>query len=750
MKRRDFLKILGVGGVGTGLGYFFGKASKPPAAELIPYLNPPVDVIPGVANWYPSLCTQCSAGCGIHVRVMEGRAKKIEGNPLHPINKGKLCARGQASLQALYNPDRIKKPLKRRGNRGKGDFEEITWEEGISILSKNLISLSEKGEADQLYLLTSQIRGSLNNLLNSFMVSYGSPNYLQYELFQNKNLLHASQVTMGVNAIPHYDIANTKYLLSFGADFSSTWISPVSYSYAYGQMRQGEDGIRGKLVQIEPRLSLTGANADEWVPAKPGTEGVLALAIAYAIVEDGYYKGPDAASWKALLSGYSPKDAAVVTEVAEGRIREIAKEFGQTRPSLAIGGENLARYENGMSGLVAVNILNHLAGNIGVRGGVIPNSNGSRTIDFKNNIAALAEAASASKVKTLLVYDTNPVFTTPKAMKTEESLRNIPFIASFSSFMDETTAMADLILPAHTSLEDWGDDFADPSVGYPVATLMQPAVSPFFNTMGIGDIILSLAKGVGGKVKDKMQWNGFSDYLKDAWKENYSKDKDMLASALTFDEFWNQLLTRGGWWPDEKAKVKAVSVSPKGIEAHISKVSSRFEGDEKGFPLYLTTYAHSSHLDGRGANLPWLQEMPDPMTSVVWGNWIEVNPTTASSLGIKEGETVTVESPFGKINAHVYLYPGIRPDTVSMPIGQGHRAYGRYAKDTGSNPIEILPFKEDPETREIALNSTRVRISRTTASEKMVKIEGSTKELGRNIVQTISPEEFKRMNKEVS
>lgn len=750
MKRRDFLKILGVGGVGTGLGYFFGKASKPPAAELIPYLNPPVDVIPGVANWYPSLCAQCSAGCGIHVRVMEGRAKKIEGNPLHPINKGKLCARGQASLQALYNPDRIKKPLKRRGDRGKGDFEEITWEEGISILSKNLISLSEKGEADQLYLLTSQIRGSLNNLLNSFMVSYGSPNYLQYELFQNKNLLHASQVTMGVNAIPHYDIANTKYLLSFGADFSSTWISPVNYSYAYGQMRQGEDGIRGKLVQIEPRLSLTGANADEWVPAKPGTEGILALAIAYAIVEDGYYKGPDAASWKALLSEYSPKDAAVVTEVAEGRIREIAKEFGQTRPSLAIGGENLARYENGMSGLVAVNILNHLAGNIGVRGGVIPNSNRSRTIDFKNNIAALASAASASKVKTLLVYDTNPVFTTPKAMKTEESLRNIPFIASFSSFMDETTAMADLILPAHTSLEDWGDDFADPSVGYPVATLMQPAVSPFFSTMGIGDIILSLAKGVGGKVKDKIHWNSFSDYLKDAWKENYSKDKDMQASALTFDEFWNRLLTSGGWWPAGQAKVKAAAISPKGIEAHISKISSRFEGDEKGFPLYLTTYAHSSHLDGRGANLPWLQEMPDPMTSVVWGNWIEVNPTTASSLGIKEGDTVTVESPFGKISAHVYLYPGIRPDTVSMPIGQGHRAYGRYAKDVGSNPIEILPFKEDPGTGEIALNSTRVRISRTTESKKMVKIEGSTKELGRNIVQTISPEEFKRMNKEVS
>ena len=161
-------------------------------------------------------------------------------------------------------------------------------------------------------------------------------------------------------------------------------------------------------------------------------------------------------------------------------------------------------------------------------------------------------------------------------------------------------------------------------------------------------------------------------------------------------------------------------------------------------------YAHAGFLDGRGANLPWLQELPDQMTSVVWGSWVEINPQTARKLGIKEGDMVAVESPEGRIEVPAYLYPGIRPDTVAMPIGQGHKAYGRYAEKRGANPIEILPAVEDSATGAYALNSTRVKISRGSSSsrEKMVKMEGSTDELGRGIVQTISHKEFLKMKKQ--
>jgi len=751
MKRRDFFKYLGIGSIGAALGFGFGKLTKPPGAELIPYLVPPEDIIPGVATWYSSLCAQCNAGCGIIVKIMEGRAKKIEGNPLHPINKGKLCPRGQAGLQALYNPDRIKGPLKRMGNRGSGDFEEISWEEGISILSKNLSELRGSGNAGKLHVLTSKFRGHLDILINEFMGAYGSPNYAQYELFGHENLRLANNLSAGINAIPHYDIGETRYLLSFGADFSSTWLSPVNYSYGYGKMRQG-GGDRGKLVQIEPRMSLTGANADEWVPARPGTENALALAISYAILEKGRYKGNDAGNWKELLKGHSPKKIAPITEVGEEKIYAIADEFARTRPSLAIGGGNLAGYENGVDALVAINILNHLAGNINTKGGVIPNpespmrNRGAKALPYANPLITLKTKALDDEVKTLIVHNTNPLFTAPKVMKMDDALMKVPFITSLSSFMDETTVMADLILPSHTSFEDWGDDFAEPGVGFSAASIMQPVVQPVYNTMGAGDIFIALGKSLGNKAGQGFSPASFKDYLKESWKKIYAARG---SGPGGFDGFWNDFLAKGVWRPVKEQNVNAIKISASRVSRHITAATSNFEGSADEYPFYLMLYPQAGYLDGRGANLPWIQELPDPMTSVVWGTWVEINPVTAKSLGLKEGDMVIIRSPYGEIKAPVYLYQGIRPDTIGMPIGQGHTAYGRYAKDRGSNPMELIPFKEgSKKDGELPINSTRVKISRTDAwvkDDRLVKMEGSARELGRNIVKTMSPEEFQKI-----
>ena len=231
----------------------------------------------------PLLCTQCSAGCGVLVKIMDGRAKKVEGNPLHPVSNGKLCVRGQAGLQSLYNPDRVQGPMKRKGARGENSFEPISWEEAITEISAKLNALKEKGETDKFYFLTSELNGHLGTVADNFMAGYGSSNTIKYDLFDHRNLRYANMASMGIEAIPHYDIENTQYLLSFGADFASTWLSPVSLSRGYGEMRQGGHSPRGKFVQVEPRLSLTAANADEWVPATPGSEAVLALAIAKGI-----------------------------------------------------------------------------------------------------------------------------------------------------------------------------------------------------------------------------------------------------------------------------------------------------------------------------------------------------------------------------------------------------------------------------------------------------------------------------------
>lgn len=743
MKRRDFLKFIGIGGAGAAAGFVLGKVSKPPGAKLIPYLVPDENIIPGVPNWYASMCAMCEAGCGVHVKVMEGRVKKIEGNPEHPVNKGRLCALGQAIPQVTYNPDRIKGPLKRRGERGSGEFMDITWEEAYVLLAKNLGDLATAKSTDGLYLLTSQQRGRLGTLMDTFMSAYGSSNHYQYGLFDHRNLNFANHAAMGLDRPPHYDIENSKYVLSFGVDFG-TWLSPVSHAAAYGEMRQSGKGGRGRLVQIEPRLSLTGANADEWVPARPGTEAMLALSIAHAIVEKGYYRGGEVDGWRRVLSKYKPSMVAETADVPVERIYAMAHSLTHVRPSLVIGGDNLASYQDGVSGLMAVNILNHLAGNIGATGGVIPNPEPATgkdpSGDFKRRLSVIAAAAAKGKVKTLIICDTNPVFTTPVEAKTREALRSVPFVVSLASFIDETSIQADIILPLHTPVEDWGDGSPEPGVGYRVTTIMQPAISPYYNTKSAGDIILGVAKKMGGKTADKLKAASFAEYLKDSWREAYSRDRAMSSSALTFDIFWENLLKRGGWWPEkEKAATRRFApVLVRNVDAYLPQAPSRFEGRDTEYPFYMILYPQAAYRDGRGANLPWLQELPDPMTSVVWGSWVDINPKTAAKLGVKEGDLVNIDSPSGRITVPVYIYPGIRPDTIAVPIGQGHTQYGRFAKQRGANPISILPYREDERSGAVALNVTRVSIS-PAGPGKLVKMEGSTREFGREIIQYTSP-----------
>ena len=275
---------------------------------------------------------------------------------------------------------------------------------------------------------------------------------------------------------------------------------------------------------------------------------------------------------------------------------------------------------------------------------------------------------------------------------------------------------------------------------------MQPVVQPVYNTMGAGDIFIALGKTIGGKAGQGFSHASFKDYLKESWKKIYAARG--LRSG-SFDEFWNDFLAKGVWRPIKEQNINAIKISASRVSRHITAATSNFEGSANEYPFYLMLYPQAGYLDGRGANLPWIQELPDPMTSVVWGTWVEINPVTAKSLGLKEGDMVSIESPYGEVKAPVYLYQGIRPDTVGMPIGQGHTAYGRYAKDRGSNPMELIPFKEgSKKDGELPINSTRVKISRTDAwvkDDTLVKMEGSTRELGRNIVKTMSPEEFQRI-----
>jgi len=341
------------------------------------------------------------------------------------------------------------------------------------------------------------------------------------------------------------------------------------------------------------------------------------------------------------------------------------------------------------------------------------------------------EAARQGEIDVLIINGTNPVFNLPAAAEFTEALAEIPLVVSLSSFLDETTALADIILPSSTYLESWGDDFPEPGVGFAVGAVSQPVVSPLYNTKDTGDIILALAERMGAE--STLPWSSMEEYIKYSWEQIYRRG-DAQTRSQGFDAFWSSVL-KAGVYGETTSPSPAFNLD-QDVIASIGVPAPEFSGTEVDFPFILHPYLSPNFHDGRGANIPWLQELPDPMTSVVYGSWVEINPVTAEQMGLSEGDLVEITSPHGQVQAPVYVYPAIRPDVIAMPIGQGHTEYGRYAKDRGVNPISILSPQIESNTGSLATSATRVSVVATGRSVTLVKTSGTSRDLGRDIVQT--------------
>ena len=735
ISRRDLLQYIGAGGIGAVGGVLYGESVQRDVELLIPQVIPPEDYSPGVATWYNTVCNQCAAGCGISVRVREGKAKKIEGNSVHPVSQGRTCARGQAGLNALYNPDRIRTPLQQTGQRGSGSFAQISWDEALTTVGSRVGRLRIDNQANRVRLLSGRVRGHLDELFAQFMDLLGSDHYQQFDFTYSGALREANRISFGIEELPYYDIRNTDYLLSFGADYLGTWLSPVHHGLAYGHLRQGR-AERGRTVQIEPRMSLSGASADEWIVARPGTEGLLALGIAHALVSEGHYGGSDADEWATALARYAPSTVSAETDIGENKIMQLAREFGTSTAGLAIAGGAAAAGTNAVATIVAVNLLNHLAGNLNRSGGVILNSEQGRSSGSAagfQGVVDLVAAMEAGDVEVLLIHDTNPVFSLPDNVRLVDAMQKVPLIVAMSCFQDETTVMADFILPTNNYLESWGDDVPDPGVGFPVASISQPVVSPLYDTLPAGDIMLSLARQVGGELPIEMAWSSMEEFIRERWREEY-EERGPGGSGEGFDEFWQAALEAGVWGQPGAARVDRATPSGNALMASISDPVSEFAGDEAEYPMVLHPFVTATFTDGRGANLPWLQELPDPLTSVVYGSWAELNPATAAELGIDDGDVLEIESPAGTVRVPALSFPAISPGVVAMPIGQGHTNYGRYASSRGANPIKIVAALTDSQSGDLAWAATRVKISKTGERVQIIKTGGVSRTLGRQIL----------------
>jgi anaerobic selenocysteine-containing dehydrogenase len=722
ISRRNFLKISAGATVATGFAH---KARR---LILEPYVRPPEEALPGKATWYASTCRQCPAGCGIVVRVINGRAKKIEGNPLHPLNQGKLCARGQAGLQVLYNPDRLKNAVLQSGGRGSLKFEPLFWSDALDILVDKFETLSNP---NRVAFLGGLMPSHLYKLSTRFLSSFGSSSPIIYDLHSalegRSSTVQLSESLFGAPELPIYDLANAEVIFSFGANFLETWMSPVSQSHAFGTMRQGQLGGRGFLVHFEPRLSATAASADEWIPIKPGVEGYIALAIGRIILEERLGQASSHRPYSVLYQNVDVQEMADASQVPVEVLHRLARIFADADQAIAIPGGGLAGQHNGGASMLAVQALNLLSAQIGRMGGVFLSQPGP-TAGFRQNpnpdsfedLSILIERMKSGEIDLLLIYGTNPVYELPNSAGFAEAIARVPYVISFSQFVDETAARSDLILPDHTYLESWGYEVPAPGAAKPTVSSQQPVVRPLYDTRSTGDVLLAVAERLGGQVANALPWSDEVAFLQELATELHGSSLGAY-DAKTPHSFWALWRQYGGWWTEKEIPREPDLTTI--VQEPLPVSEAIFDGDEDAYPFYLLPYPSITLSDGRGANLPWLQGTPDPMTTATWGTWVELNPETASSLGVSDNDIVRVISPYGELEAPVVIYPGIRPDVVAIPVGQGHNNLGRFAQSRGSNPISLIAAITDPDTGSLAWGATRVRIEPTGEQKILARME---------------------------
>ena len=752
-KRRTFLKAMGLGGAGSALVLsgcgdtdIVNEVDIEVRKELVlPNVDPQDYVRPGIEMYYASTCRQCPAGCGIHARIREGRVLKLEGNPASAINHGRLCPMGQAGLQGHYNPDRLTKPLLRKGDK----LVEISWDEADNLLSKHLGRKNGK-----LAWLTGATSGHHAVLIKAYLDAVGaSDNHFVFDTLPPA-VGYAANKEMYADAMPKLDFDKAQLIVSFGADFLGTWISPVQFAAQYANFRNAP---RGTLVQIEPKMTLTGANADRWIAIRPGTEGHLALGLASLLSQDAEYAGRVSAEVLASLKDVNINEVSKSTGVSVGRINKLHHLLTRRSPSLVLSGSSAEGFEHGSETAKAIQLLNVMLGNLGQT--VLPRDQ----VAFPDllpkmggwaELKAFVDGLNNGDIDTAVVFGTNPIYQAPDFMAADKAFAKAKMRISFSMFPDETTMASDLVIPIHSYLEEWNTAMPAYAAEDGYLSLQQPVMNPVFGssaTRAFGDVLLGVLAGIDAKFK---RWDNFQSYVMDAlltMRPALVNPPKPTEPGQTPEEGFKQGILATGFVHIKTEKAEAIS-------ANVTAVNMPKAPEEDAqYPFHLVPTARLGLWDGRHANLPWLQELPDQLVSAVWDSWVEVHPKTAEKMALITGDVVKVTSAAGSLEAKVIVFPGIQQDSIAIPLGQGHSKYGRYAEGIGVNPYKILTANFDEKTGELATFATRVSVTKvknrgdlvTFAHGDLVLDSNTSTQAKREIVKTVPAKNFDRNEEEV-
>ncbi|MBX3102519.1 MAG: TAT-variant-translocated molybdopterin oxidoreductase [Bacteroidetes bacterium] len=648
--RRDFLRVFGFT---LGASAVLAACSKTPVKYALPYTNKPADVNPSVPNYYASTFYDGSEYSSVLVKVREGRPIFVETNPSSSVTGGGLSARGAASVLDLYDGFRLKAPV--------GAFK--TWDDSLSGLSRTLKSISEKG--GNIRIVTGTVLSpSTRQLIGEFADAYKGTRHVTYEAASASGILLAHEAEFGKRALPRYHFDKAQVIVGFNADFLGTWVSPVEFTKQYVTNRapSKDNPKMSRHIQVESMMSLTGANADDRLPMKASMEGAHILEL-----HDHIARKAGAAVFgggKELPGNYLAK---LATELwaAQGK-------------SLVVSGSNDPQVQR------LVVAINRMLQNYGQTLNINTPSYLRQGVD--KEFQELVREMETGKVDAVFFYDCNPAYSYSLPVQFENALKKVPHSVAFVTAETETSRLCKAALPVNHWLESWGD--AQPHAGH--YSLIQPCISTLYDTRQFQDILLAL---VGRE-------QNYYGYLQQYWKTTLFATQKEFASA---DKFWVKALERGVYEigrplaaeaaaevvvaPVEE-KVTPVAAADKApdnssLREVAATVAARYAGRGGDTDLYL--YEKVGMGTGSQANIPWLQEMPDPITRATWDNYACVSYKIAKDLALETGDVVRIEGKGFNETLPVIVQPGVQAETVAVAVGYGRKVVGKAGMNIGKN-----------------------------------------------------------------
>ncbi len=644
MSRRTFIEMIGFSAAALAL-----EGCRAPEQKIIPYLKQPVELTPGVANWYASTCGGCSAACGVLVKVRDGRPIKLEGNPEHPLSRGGLCPVAHGMIFELYDSDRLRQPL----IAGKA----ATWDEADGQIAQKLAAIRQSGGGVRLLTKTIQSPTSLDTIAK-FVSQFKDGKHVVYEAFSTGAISQSHLRTHGIAAIPSHRFDRAKLVVSFGADFLGSWLSPVEFTRAYTRARELRDGQRDipQHVQFESRMSLTGGNAGRRIKVSAAEEIQSLLLLARLVAEKTRAAAPTA------LASFEPSLLSREIRLAvEGLAARVARLPGE---SLIVSGSNDVDVQS------IVNFINQSVGGYGKTVDLNSTRTGSANSDAE--MVDLVRDMNDGKIAALVTLGVNPAYDYHAAPAFIGAMAKVPLKISLNPYRDETGSLCDYSCPTHHFLEAWDD--AQPARG--VFSLNQPTISPLFQTRAYQE---SLLRWSGGQ-------RSFYDVIRASWKE---KLFPLQTSHKTFDEFWDHSLEDGVFAvdPPPVATVRFTADSLADSAARLELRSKSLSGG-----VVVTLYEKAAIHDGAHANNPWLHELPDPVTKITWDNYACVSPGLARKLRLEEGRVIQLTAGAATLELPVHVQPGQHDDCIAVAVGYGRTKAGKAGTGVGVNAFPLVSF----------------------------------------------------------